>query len=547
MLASAIARRPVRVLSAAPGELAWTDGAVIYVDTHTTDREQIDALAVQASLLAAGSFGRDIVRALARRPAVSKRYLALEAPRALAECEPRLPPTVCRWIPRANAARVSSSDAALREASGRSPIADPPKSFGTIHAKKLLAAIRSADARSAQRAGRTTVSQQALAELADDAVTEEEDASLFENPSGGGGAIGKWLAKMLKSVRQLQGGGTPGADAPTHWSRSGLRSRNRATLGDAAGPAGDDRAREKESSDTRYPEWDFHAGHYRMDWCTVHAAAPTATPGSGALDVPDRTALRRALARLGLGIERVARQTQGDEIDVDAVIAARIEALCGVAPEEKVFVDNQRRKRDLSVLLLLDISGSTAEAAQSGGTVHDVQRVAAAALMLSLHELGDRVALYSYCSQGRAAVHVTPIKRFGEDAGAQVLQRLSSLKPGAYSRLGAAIRHGTAVLQDHGGTRRQLLVVLSDGLAYDHGYEPAYGAADARRALNEARRDGVGCLCLSIGASTDTDALQRVFGSAAHATLPGPEHLSRTIGQLFLSAIRSADVRRRVS
>ena len=59
----------------------------------------------------------------------------------------------------------------------------------------------------------------------------------------------------------------------------------------------------------------------------------------------------------------------------------------------------------------------------------------------------------------------------------------------------------------------RLLVVLSDGLAYDHGYEPAYGAADARRALGEARRQGVGCLCLSVGASTDDEALGRVFGS----------------------------------
>jgi nitric oxide reductase activation protein len=167
--------------------------------------------------------------------------------------------------------------------------------------------------------------------------------------------------------------------------------------------------------------------------------------------------------------------------------------------------------------------------------------------MLALHELGDRVALYAYCSQGRSAVHVTPIKRFAEEPGQLVMQRLSNLKPGAYSRLGAAIRHGTAVLQDHGGTRRQLLVVLSDGLAYDHGYEPAYGAADARRALQEARRDGVGCLCLSMGASTDTEALRRVFGSAAHATLQGPEQLSQSIGQLFRSAIRSADIRRRVS
>jgi nitric oxide reductase activation protein len=89
--------------------------------------------------------------------------------------------------------------------------------------------------------------------------------------------------------------------------------------------------------------------------------------------------------------------------------------------------------------------------------------------------------------------------------------------------------------------------VLSDGLAYDHGYEPGYGAADARRALAEARSAGVGCLCLTVGAGTEIDALRRVFGSAAHATIPRPDHLHRVIGPLFRAALRSAEVRWRVA
>jgi nitric oxide reductase activation protein len=92
-----------------------------------------------------------------------------------------------------------------------------------------------------------------------------------------------------------------------------------------------------------------------------------------------------------------------------------------------------------------------------------------------------------------------------------------------------------------------LLVVLSDGLAYDHGYERVYGAADARRALSEARRQGIGCLCLTIGAATDTGELGKVFGSAAHASIPKPNRLADYIGPLFRAALRSADMRRRVS
>ena len=262
---------------------------------------------------------------------------------------------------------------------------------------------------------------------------------------------------------------------------------------------------------------------------------------------PDVHALRRPLTRLGIGLDRAHRQIQGDDVDVDAAVEARVETFAGSAPDEAVYLDNLRRRRDLAVLVLLDVSGSFAEAGTFGHAVHEQQRAVAAALTVALHELGDRVALYAFQSQGRSAVHLLPVKRFDDSLDALVMQRLGSLTPGAYSRLGAAIRHGTSVITEKAGTSRRLLVVLSDGLAYDHGYERVYGAADAHRALGEARRQGIGCLCLTIGAATDTSELSRVFGSAAHASIPKPRQLADVIGPLFRAALRSADLRRRAS
>jgi nitric oxide reductase activation protein len=212
-----------------------------------------------------------------------------------------------------------------------------------------------------------------------------------------------------------------------------------------------------------------------------------------------------------------------------------------------VYLDSLRRRRDLAVLVLLDVSGSAGEAGTFGETVHEQQRAAAAALTVALHELGDRVALYAFQSQGRSAVSVMPVKRFDDRLDSTAMRRLGSLTPGAYSRLGAAIRHGTSVIAEKAGTSRRLLVVLSDGLAYDHGYERRYGAADARRALGEARRQGIGCLCLTIGAGTDQGDLARVFGTAAHASIPKPTRLGDVIGPLFRAALHTADLRRRVS
>ena len=138
------------------------------------------------------------------------------------------------------------------------------------------------------------------------------------------------------------------------------------------------------------------------------------------------------------------------------------------------------------------------------------------------------------------------IKGFGAGLDSRLAQRLGGLSPGGYTRLGAAIRHGATLLEEGGGTPRRLLVVLSDGFAYDHGYEGRYAEADARRALAEARRRGVGCLCLSVGAGVNAVPLRRVFGTAAHASMPTPEHLPRVIGPLFRAALASADVQRHV-
>ena len=165
---------------------------------------------------------------------------------------------------------------------------------------------------------------------------------------------------------------------------------------------------------------------------------------------PDVHALRRPLTRLGIGLDRAHRQMQGDDIDVDAAVEARVETFAGSAPDEAVYLDNLRRRRDLAVLVLLDVSGSVAEAGTFGHTVHEQQRAVAAALTVALHELGDRVALYAFQSQGRSAVHLLPVKRFDDSLDALVMQRLGSLTPGAYSRLGAAIRHGTSVITGKG-------------------------------------------------------------------------------------------------
>jgi nitric oxide reductase NorD protein len=548
MFASALAGRPVAVAPLDPGEPSWTDGQIVFVDPAALARTNLESVAVHASLIAADSLAPDVVGALVRHPRLARRYLAVEGHRALAAIGDLLPGVLNSLADPEMASRSDSPASSLSIASGKDALDDPPAEFGVIRAKKVVAANgRAATQVAPESAGHVPrrESKTALEELDDGEVDDTDDPDLFTSPVGGGGFIGKWLKKMLSSVRKSggSGGGPPGADAPTHRTNSANRG---AYAVSSTATVNTEEAGDITPDGFTYPEWDANRKKYRPDWCTVHEVEPR-IKASATQAIDDAIAVRRPLARLGMGLHRRHRQSQGDDIDIDAAVEARVEVKAGSVPDEAVYLDSLRRRRDLSVLLLLDVSGSTAEPGTVGRTVHQQQRAAIANLTVALHDLGDRVALYAYYSQGRAAVNMVPVKRFDDHLDARMIRRLNSLEPGAYSRLGAAIRHGSAVLEARGGTSRRLLVVVSDGLAYDHGYERAYGAADARRALTEARRRGTGCVCLTVGAGTDVAALQKVFGSAAHATVARPELLTGVVGPLFRSALRAAEVRRRVS
>lgn len=548
MLASVLAGRVVAVAESKPGEPPWTDGRTLFLDPRAGARANLETVAAQASMIAAGSLEPGVLRRLRRRPRLARRYLAIEAHRALADNSGLLPGILASLADRDIAGRSDSPAQSLRIAEGRSAIADPAPEFGEIRAARVLAGRARAARRDDPAPGH--VPRRGAGgepeELDDGNVDDSDDADMFTSPVGGGGLLGKWLKKLLSSVRKTGGGGgPPGADTPTHRTNAANRGQH-AVSSSAATSFEDFGGPEHRTRGLTYPEWDMVRKKYRPAWCTVREVEPRVkAQATHAID--DADSVRRPLSRLGVGLHRRYRQSQGDDIDIDAAVEARVEVLAGSVPGEAVYLDSLRRRRDLSVLLLLDVSGSAAEPGTSGRTVHEQQKAAVANLLAALHDLGDRVALYGYYSQGRGAVSVVPVKRFDDHLDTRVMKRLDSLEPGAYSRLGAAIRHGSAVVEAHGGTSRRLVVVLSDGLAYDHGYERAYGAADARRALTEARRRGTGCVCLTIGAGTDVRALRRVFGDTAHAAIARPDQLARVIGPLFRSALRSAEVRRRVS
>lgn len=548
-VASGIAGRTMEVAAATAHERSWCDGVTVFLELGMSPVHQIQMLAVQGSLTACGSLDPNLLAQLVRRPALARRYLAVEGHRALLQNEAVLPPLVRSLIDRPLASTFATPQATMEWARSRVTIPDPPRVFGSIEARRALHSIQRAggDPLGHGRGVARQTSGDSTAELDDVEDDEGYIGDLLSSPVGGGGVAGRLLAKLLVPARR-RGGGAPGADAPTHKASAGSDSSHAPRKQSSS--AGDLEVAPiigLESVGTKYPEWDAARGRYRPDWCTV-VEADVRTEGSTTMVLSNglTEALRRSLTRLATGLTRCRRQAEGDDVDIDAAIEAYLDTVAGVPHGGDAYFANRRRRRDLGVLVLLDLSGSAGEPGVTGTTVHEHQRLVAAALAEALHNLGDRVGLYAFNSRGREAVQYFRVMDFNERLDVKVIKRLAALKPAAYTRMGAAIRHATALLEGRSGTPRRLLVVLSDGFAYDHGYEGRYGEADTRRALTEARRRGVGCVCLSIGASTDPAALRRIFGSAAHATVARADDLPAVIAPLFRSAIRSAEGQHRV-
>ncbi|MFB4297570.1 nitric oxide reductase activation protein NorD [Actinomadura sp. NTSP31] len=541
LLATSIAGRSVDVAEARDGEAAHTNGQVVFVSAGGSVARQRSEVVVQSALLGAGSLDQRWVKGLWARPSVARRYLALEGRRVLADLAGRYPLAAALGVdgePGTATARES-----LELARSRAEVPDPPEWFGVVKPSRLLAPSAGPGARATDQELRLEFDPLDLPE-ADDEGDEEEPAEskalkLFENPLFASRALTDYLRKMLGGSRG-SADGAAGAEAKVRAvrrvSKIGEHARPLPTRihftddgkpGAAIGVGG-----------ALHPEWDVHKNRYRPDWCRVLDFPLTVAADIAAAGVPQDDVLRRRLSRLGLGPKVLRRRPDGDEIDIEPLIELFVDVRSGHSPPENVYLDRRKRARDLGVLILLDASGSVTDADQAGLAVHDHQRRAAATLAATLEQLGDRVAVYAFRSQGRNAVHLPAIKAFGQRFDALGRARLNQLQPSGYTRLGAGIRGAGEILKREAGTPNRLLIVLSDGFPYDNGYEGRYAEADVGKALEELHADGMACLCLSIGTATTVDALERVFGSASYANAAALAELSPRMDELFLSALR---------
>ncbi|MFK8068955.1 MAG: nitric oxide reductase activation protein NorD [Gammaproteobacteria bacterium] len=245
-------------------------------------------------------------------------------------------------------------------------------------------------------------------------------------------------------------------------------------------------AKRKEENVFYYKEWDASLNKYRKDWCRVKEVVVDNIPEDKISEPEDSlkyVELRiKKIFDLLINDQKFMRnQSDGDEIDIDAWISARSNINKNTDDYQKLYIRNNINKRDVAILFTVDISGSTS------GWKNKAIKQSTWLLCKVLEQLGDQHAIYAFSGSGRNNCRVYPIKNFSEPYSNLVKQRIFSMQPQQYTRMGASIRHLSKILSET-SAKTKILFILTDGKPDDvDSYRGNYGVEDTRRAVQEAK------------------------------------------------------------
>jgi nitric oxide reductase NorD protein len=307
-----------------------------------------------------------------------------------------------------------------------------------------------------------------------------------------------------------------------------------------------------------YDEWDVFGRQYRSRWCKVYEK----TMGIGDLAFYRETLLNHAglLQQIRQEFEQVVpelyrkekRLPDGSDHDLDAAIEAMTDLRIGVSPSEKIFWRHHKIERDVAVVFLLDMSGSTGEAIKTATATNppvpdtgperwqrriiDIEKESIVLMMDALEAIGDRYGVYGFSGHGRDNVEFYVIKDLDEEFSLDIARRFGRIGPLHATRMGPAIRHAIAKLRPQ-ETRSKFLFLISDGRPQDRGYsqegaEKGYALHDTRMALIEARREGIHPFCLTVD-KDGNDYLRTMMDDFSYEVLADVSVLPLRLPQLY--------------
>ena len=290
----------------------------------------------------------------------------------------------------------------------------------------------------------------------------------------------------------------------------------------------------------RYDEWSWKDRTWRRDWCTVRVAPAAVTVASARARTLVQAVLHKHRAEvraLRAEFERVEhgrawrnRQLDGPDVDTDAVVDRHACLLAGHSPPDRLYVSRRRHSPDVATTILLDGSLS-ADGWVAGRRVLDVARDAVIVLGEVLSGLHDELGVATFHSNTRSDCRYAVVKSVA-DPWPRAFDRLMSVEPAGYTRIGPALRHASSEL-GRARARKRLLLVVTDGRPTDYDrYEGRYGVEDVAMAVREAHDLGVQVFALAIDAQARAH-LAEMFGRGRYAVLAKPEGLVDAMAAVY--------------
>ena len=331
------------------------------------------------------------------------------------------------------------------------------------------------------------------------------------------------IQQLLESVLQDHG------RIPDDYLDAAMPNPNRAD--ETAVPPPEAVSSQSDEATWLYDEWDHSRQKYRKEWC--HLREVEVQPVED--DFVSKTLrkyrgllkhLHRTFESLREDDRRIKRQPDGDNVDLDAVIEAFSDTKIGLEASQHLFTRSRKTDRNMAVMFMIDMSGSTA------GWINEMEREALVLLCESLEILGDRYSIYGFSGFTHERCELYKIKEFDEPYNDLVKARISGIQAQGYTRMGVAVRHLTKILHQV-EARTKLLITLSDGRPDDQdGYRGPYGIEDTRRALIEAKYLGIHPFCITIDEEA-MDYLQHMYGPVSFTVVDNVDKLPYRVSDIY--------------
>ncbi|MCB1735037.1 MAG: nitric oxide reductase activation protein NorD [Gammaproteobacteria bacterium] len=297
-----------------------------------------------------------------------------------------------------------------------------------------------------------------------------------------------------------------------------------------------------------YAEWDYHVQLARPDWATVIERKQ----GRGNPDVMDEiltkhkpiaSRIRHLIdAMQPQGIVRRRGYEEGEELDLNAAVRAMIDIRRGIMPDPRINIRISRHIRDLSIVVLMDLSESTNEKIgpisegedgyEDQPSILDLTREATGLLAWAIDSIGDNFAVHGFASDGRHDVQYYRFKDFEQPYDDEAKSRMAGMKGNLSTRMGAALRHAGWHLTQQNAQKR-LVLLITDGEPADiDERDPQYLRHDAKKAVEDLAMQGVYTYCLTLDPNADR-YVARIFGENNFSIVDHVERLPERLPNVF--------------